>query len=102
MSVSNALTALTQRHLLFLITLVACSGASSPSPTPLPPPPTLQGTPVTIGDSWAYLVRLRCPNGSDPTNCSAVSAVKLLTTDVVFYSKRETASGSLEPDAVSD
>ena len=89
MSVSNALAALTQRHLLLLITLVACSGSSNPSPTPPPPPPTLQGTPVTIGDPWAYLVQLRCPNGSDPTNCSAGSAVKQLTTDPVFYSKRD-------------
>ena len=75
------------KHLLFLITLVACSGSCSP--TPPPPPPTLQGTPVTIGDAWAYLVQLRCPNGSDPTNCNAGSAVKQLTTDLVFYSKRD-------------
>jgi hypothetical protein len=89
MSVSNALTARTKGPFLFLITLVVCLGSSSPSPTPPPLPPTLQGTPITIGDPLAYLVQLRCPNGSDPTNCSAGSAVKQLTTDLVFYSKRD-------------
>jgi hypothetical protein len=63
--------------LVLLLLVGGCSGHQ-----PQPPAPT--GTAV---DPLSFLVQYRCPDGSAPTACA--SPVRQLSTDPVFYSKRD-------------
>jgi len=72
------------RREIALVLLLLVGGCSGHQPQPQPQPSAPTGTAV---DPLSFLAQYRCPDGSAPTACA--SPVRQLSTDPVFYSKRD-------------